>query len=55
MWIQKNVQEIKWPQKMKPKITNQRDKKKYCYFHDDHRHTTDKCRQLKDKIERLIR
>ncbi|KAJ9180643.1 hypothetical protein P3X46_008859 [Hevea brasiliensis] len=39
---------------MKLEIANQRDKKKYYHFHDDHRHTTDECQQLKDKIERLI-
>ncbi|KAJ9176291.1 hypothetical protein P3X46_011622 [Hevea brasiliensis] len=40
---------------MKLEIANQRDKKKYCHFHDDYRHTTDECQQLKDEIKKLIR
>ncbi|KAJ9135165.1 hypothetical protein P3X46_032376 [Hevea brasiliensis] len=40
---------------MKLETTNQRDRKKYYHFHDDHKHTIDECWQLKDEIERLIR
>ncbi|KAJ9187121.1 hypothetical protein P3X46_002615 [Hevea brasiliensis] len=40
---------------MKPEIASQRDRKKYYRFHKDHGHTMNKCRKLKDEIERLIR
>ncbi|XP_030936122.1 uncharacterized protein LOC115961256 [Quercus lobata] len=34
---------------------NVRDKNKYCRFHKDHSHNTEDCRDLKEKIEELIR
>ena len=44
---------LKWP---KPLSTSSRecDPKKYCHFHKDHGHYTDKCRDLKEQIEELI-
>ena len=48
----------------KPKFTNfrkpistpaeRKDRNKYCRFHQDHGHRTDKCRNLKDQVETLI-
>ena len=32
-----------------------RDKNKYCRFHQDHGHRTNKCGHLKDQVETLIR
>jgi len=32
-----------------------RDKKKYYWFHKDHDHYTEDCRDLKEQIEELIR
>ncbi|XP_058092628.1 uncharacterized protein LOC131239090 [Magnolia sinica] len=34
---------------------NQRDRRKYCYFHCDHGHNTGDCINFKDDIETLIR
>ena len=44
---------LKW---LKPLISSskRRDPKKYCRFHKDHGHYTDKCRDLKEQIEELI-
>ncbi|KAJ9168388.1 hypothetical protein P3X46_019918 [Hevea brasiliensis] len=55
MWIQEVGHDIKWPRKLKADNLGRRDQNKYCHFHDDHGHTTDECRQLKDEIEWLIR
>ena len=45
---------LKWPEKMKGD-PNKRNRNKYCYFHRDHGHDTDKCFDLKQQIENLIR
>lgn len=37
------------------KMRTRRDKRKYCFFRDDHGHLTRECIQLKDEIEALIR
>ena len=44
---------LKWP-KLLSSSSKQRDSKKYCSFHKDHGHYTDKCRDLKEQIEELI-
>ncbi|XP_065634585.1 uncharacterized protein LOC136069715 [Quercus suber] len=45
---------LKWPRPLhsSPSV---RDKRKYCLFHKDHRHHTEDCQDLKEKIEELIR
>ena len=45
---------LQWPKPISTSI-ERRDKNKYCRFHQDHRHLTDKCRHLKDQVETLIR
>ena len=45
---------LKWPEKMKGD-PNKRNTNKYCHFHRDHGHDTDKCSDLKQQIENLIR
>ena len=45
---------LKWPEKMKGD-PNKRNRNKYCRFHRDHGHDTDKCFDLKQQIENLIR
>ena len=44
---------LKW---LKPlsSSSKKRDLKKYCRFHKDHEHYTDKCCDLKEQIEELI-
>ena len=45
---------LKWPEKMKGDL-NKRNRNKYCHFHRDHGHDTNKCFDLKQQIENLIR
>ena len=45
---------LKWPEKMKGD-PNKRNRSKYCRFHRDHGHDTDKCFDLKQQVENLIR
>ncbi|GKE65349.1 hypothetical protein Tco_1519510, partial [Tanacetum coccineum] len=32
-----------------------RDMSKYCYFHEDHGHDTNDCRQLRSQIEEAVK
>ncbi|XP_065619746.1 uncharacterized protein LOC136063370 [Quercus suber] len=50
----KDEPSLKWPEKMKGD-PNKRNRNKYCRFHRDHGHDTDKCFDLKQQIENLIR
>ena len=45
---------LQWPKPIST-LTERRDKNKYCRFHQDHGHRTDKCRHLKYQVETLIR
>ena len=45
---------LKWPEKMK-EDPNKHNKNKYCRFHRDHGYDTNKCYDLKQQIENLIR
>ncbi|XP_050246513.1 uncharacterized protein LOC126694328 [Quercus robur] len=45
---------LKWPRPLHSS-PNVRDKNKYCRFHKDHGHNTEECRDLKERIEELIR
>ena len=45
---------LKWPEKMKGD-PNKRNKNKYYRFHRDHGHDMDKCYDLKQQIENLIK
>lgn len=44
---------LKWPKPLSSS-SKKRDLKKYCRFHKDHEHYTDKCHDLKEQIEELI-
>ncbi|KAK3032333.1 hypothetical protein RJ639_035384 [Escallonia herrerae] len=50
----KDNKALKWPDKMKSR-PNKRNKDLWCYFHNDHGHTTDDCGSLKRAIEALIK
>ena len=50
----KDDSSLKWPEKMK-RDPNKRNKNKYCRFHRDHGHDTDKCYNLKQQIKNFIR
>ncbi|XP_030935997.1 uncharacterized protein LOC115961094 [Quercus lobata] len=45
---------LKWPKPLHFS-PNVRDKRKYCHFHKDHGHYMKDCKDLKEKIEELIR
>ena len=45
---------LKWPEKMKGD-PNKRNRNKYCRFHRDHGHDMNKCFDLNQQIENLIR
>ena len=44
---------LKWL-KLLSTSSRKRDPKKYCRFHKDHGHYTNKCRDLKEQIEEMI-
>ena len=44
---------LQWPKPISTSL-ERRDKSKYCRFHQDHRHSTDEYRHLKDQVETLI-
>ena len=44
---------LKWPKPLSSS-SKQRDPKKYCHFHKDHGHYTDKYQDLKEQIKKLI-
>ncbi|XP_022858555.1 uncharacterized protein LOC111379427 [Olea europaea var. sylvestris] len=50
----KDLKELKWPPRM-PSLPKNRDRTKYCDFHRDHGHTTERCLALKQQIEVHIR
>ena len=45
---------LKWLEKMKGD-PNKHNRNKYCHFHRDHGHDTDKCFDLNQQIENFIR
>ena len=45
---------FKWPNKMAGDLVN-RNQNLYCHYHQDHRHTTEDCRNLWDHLEQLVR
>ena len=50
----KDDSSLKWPEKMK-RDPNKCNKNKYCRFHRDHGHDTNKCYNLKQQIENFIK
>ncbi|XP_022855732.1 uncharacterized protein LOC111376946 [Olea europaea var. sylvestris] len=50
----KDLKELKWHPRMRS-LPENRDRTKYCDFHQDHGHTTEGCLDLKQQIEALIR
>lgn len=55
MLIRKNNKEVRWPIKLNPDKTSKQDRTKYYRLHEDHGHTTEECRHVKDEIKRLIK
>ena len=45
---------FKWPNKMAGDPVNH-NQNLYCHYHQDHRHTTEDCRNLWDHLEQLVR
>ena len=50
----KNKPFLKWPNKMAGDPVN-RNQNLYCHYHQDHRHTTEDCKNLWDHLEQLVR
>ena len=50
----KNVHHLKWSRLLHSSLDVQ-DKKKYCFFHKDHGHYIEDCRDLKEQLKELIR
>ena len=50
----KDAHYLKWPRPLHS-LPDMCDKKKYCWFHKDHGHYTEDCRDLKEQLEELIR
>ncbi|GAV82191.1 hypothetical protein CFOL_v3_25643 [Cephalotus follicularis] len=52
--VEKDKLSMQWPAPMRSPA-EKRDLEKFCRYHCDHGHDTEKCRQLKNQIEDLIR
>ncbi|GAV65660.1 hypothetical protein CFOL_v3_09174 [Cephalotus follicularis] len=52
--VEKYKLPIQWPAPMRS-LAEKRDTKKYYWYHRDHGHDTEECKQLKNQIEDLIR
>ena len=50
----KNESFFKWPNKMAGDLM-MRNQNLYCQYHQDHGHTTEDCRNLRDNLDQLIR
>ena len=50
----KNEPFFKWPNKM-ARDPMRRNQNLYCQYHQDHRHTTEDCRNLWDHLDQLVR
>ena len=50
----KNKPFFKWPSKMIGDLTR-RNQSLYCYYHQEHGHTTEDCRNLWDHLDQLVR
>lgn len=55
VWIKKSDKEVRWPTELNSNKASKQDRTKYYRFCEDHGHTIEEYRQLKDEIERLIR
>ncbi|GAV58953.1 hypothetical protein CFOL_v3_02486 [Cephalotus follicularis] len=52
--VEQDKVHFQWPEKLRTPAEN-RNVEKYCWYHRDHGHDTEECRQLKNQIEDLIR
>ncbi|XP_030964678.1 uncharacterized protein LOC115985934 [Quercus lobata] len=50
----KNEPFFKWPSKMAGD-PSKRNQNLYCHYHQDHRHTTEDCRNLRNHLDQLVR
>ena len=50
----KNESFFRWPNKM-GRDPSRRNQNLYCTYHRDKRHTTEKCRVLKDHLGQLVK